>query len=266
MGTTLQYSVNLIANIPKNSTDAINTGQETGHFLSYFENKHPKEEPQTGFDQLQESMDMLLEQCNREIIRNTMLKHEEVFKDQVHELHRLYRVQKSLMSELKNNETKLRPPKSATSGSMRDLNFNQPSSTLQASHSLRVADGYQSAAQTYPQYGFHQYRENDIELTLSIGRGSHSNTEPSLSESRTEEPSVSSRETFGVQRVLDLDRPVEGGLSDQSHVSRRLLRDCMKLDDIESDIKLTLSIGRGSNGKKSDQGSHSNTGLKVFLG
>ncbi|KAJ0241318.1 T-box transcription factor [Hirschfeldia incana] len=39
----------------------------------------------------------------REFLKQTMLQHEAVFKNQVHELHRLYRTQKSLMDEVKRN-------------------------------------------------------------------------------------------------------------------------------------------------------------------
>ncbi|CAL9136160.1 unnamed protein product, partial [Musa textilis] len=51
-----------------------------------------------------------LAECNsRDAVRNTMLKHEEIFKQQigcmqVYELHRLYKDQKLRMAELRNNE------------------------------------------------------------------------------------------------------------------------------------------------------------------
>ncbi|ERN10284.1 hypothetical protein AMTR_s00177p00026800 [Amborella trichopoda] len=41
---------------------------------------------------------------DKEILKQTMLKHEAVFRNQVHELHRLYRVQKELMEDLKIKE------------------------------------------------------------------------------------------------------------------------------------------------------------------
>ncbi|XP_020578738.1 uncharacterized protein LOC110023592 [Phalaenopsis equestris] len=45
-------------------------------------------------------MDKFSERCSsRESIKNIMLKQEEIFKQQVHELHRLYQVQKLLMAE-----------------------------------------------------------------------------------------------------------------------------------------------------------------------
>uniref|UniRef100_A0ACD5X4Z5 Uncharacterized protein n=1 Tax=Avena sativa TaxID=4498 RepID=A0ACD5X4Z5_AVESA len=40
------------------------------------------------------------QQCEMELVKAAMLKHEETFRQQVHDLHRLYRVQKQLMSDL----------------------------------------------------------------------------------------------------------------------------------------------------------------------
>ncbi|CAH8363811.1 unnamed protein product [Eruca vesicaria subsp. sativa] len=45
----------------------------------------------------------------REFLKQTMLQHEAVFKNQVHELHRLYRTQKSLMDEVKGNNSEHTP-------------------------------------------------------------------------------------------------------------------------------------------------------------
>ncbi|KAF4392654.1 hypothetical protein F8388_003074 [Cannabis sativa] len=41
---------------------------------------------------------------NKELLKQTMLKHETIFKDQIQELHRLYRRQMELMSEIRRNE------------------------------------------------------------------------------------------------------------------------------------------------------------------
>lgn len=42
----------------------------------------------------------LVRQCDMEVMRMAMLKQEETFRQQVHELHRLYRIQRELMSDL----------------------------------------------------------------------------------------------------------------------------------------------------------------------
>ncbi|KAF8049563.1 hypothetical protein N665_2182s0011, partial [Sinapis alba] len=49
----------------------------------------------------------------RDFVKQTMLQHEAVFKNQVHELHRLYRTQKSLMDEVKGNNQSQHTPESA---------------------------------------------------------------------------------------------------------------------------------------------------------
>ncbi|XP_028763536.1 uncharacterized protein LOC114721831 isoform X2 [Neltuma alba] len=41
---------------------------------------------------------------DKELVKQTILKHEAMFKDQIHELHRLYRKQRELMDELRRNE------------------------------------------------------------------------------------------------------------------------------------------------------------------
>ncbi|XP_074274671.1 uncharacterized protein LOC141598794 [Silene latifolia] len=42
---------------------------------------------------------------DKEVVKQTMLKHEAIFKEQVYELHRLYRVQRDLMDEVRRKET-----------------------------------------------------------------------------------------------------------------------------------------------------------------
>lgn len=53
---------------------------------------------------------------DREMLKRTMLEHEAVFRKQVWELHRLYRIQKSLMDELKNQDLYKVPVEMETSG------------------------------------------------------------------------------------------------------------------------------------------------------
>lgn len=59
-------------------------------------------------------------------MKNTMMKQEEIFRFQVHELHRLYRVQKTLMDELESRKMKRQHdsnPNARTSNSA--LNFTE---------------------------------------------------------------------------------------------------------------------------------------------
>ncbi|GER53757.1 hypothetical protein STAS_31300 [Striga asiatica] len=59
-------------------------------------------------------MEKLLNHNDKEYLKMAMLKHEETFRDQLYELHRLYRIQKVLMNEaknsLENNPTKNESP------------------------------------------------------------------------------------------------------------------------------------------------------------
>ncbi|KAG5528483.1 hypothetical protein RHGRI_029243 [Rhododendron griersonianum] len=50
-------------------------------------------------------MEKLLKPYDREYMKMAMLKHEETFKHQVYELHRLYRIQKILMKSMENRRT-----------------------------------------------------------------------------------------------------------------------------------------------------------------
>ncbi|KAJ9170590.1 hypothetical protein P3X46_018687 [Hevea brasiliensis] len=50
-------------------------------------------------------MENFLKPYDKEYMRMAMLKHEETFKEQLHELHRLYRIQKILMRNIGNNRT-----------------------------------------------------------------------------------------------------------------------------------------------------------------
>ncbi|KAL8472949.1 hypothetical protein ACS0TY_029310 [Phlomoides rotata] len=49
-------------------------------------------------------MEKLLNHYDREYMKMAMLKHEETFREQVYELHRLYRIQKTLMKDISKNQ------------------------------------------------------------------------------------------------------------------------------------------------------------------
>ncbi|WOL19743.1 hypothetical protein Cni_G28545 [Canna indica] len=51
-------------------------------------------------NQIRGSMERSLECHSRDAVRKAILKHEEIFREQVHELHRLYKDQKTLMAKL----------------------------------------------------------------------------------------------------------------------------------------------------------------------
>ncbi|KAJ0982102.1 hypothetical protein J5N97_010357 [Dioscorea zingiberensis] len=85
-------------------------------------------------------MERSLKKCDKESMKMAMLKHEETFREQVHELHRLYGVQKVLMSDMKKQQKveQIRPHWTT-------LDLEVPA--------MPESDD-----------------ENDLELTLAIGR------------------------------------------------------------------------------------------------
>ncbi|TXG61069.1 hypothetical protein EZV62_012432 [Acer yangbiense] len=99
MGTKIEYAIDPLASALPNS-NSFTTVVHGVDDWQYFQTRELiKNKPYY-------SMDRTLEKHNIESIKKTMQIHEDIFKHQVKELHRLYRVQKTLMSELK-KEVKL---------------------------------------------------------------------------------------------------------------------------------------------------------------
>ncbi|KAE8665072.1 hypothetical protein F3Y22_tig00112688pilonHSYRG00029 [Hibiscus syriacus] len=128
-----------------------------------------------------------------ESIRNTMLMHEDVFKHQVQELHRLYSVQKILMDELKKEIKKNRfwtttscDMNQITSGfglhvqgDPRPRGFDQagPSSRTNQMMSIGGSD-----------------EDSEVELTLGIGIGGSGLSKRKLKNSSSSSQSVHNKE------------------------------------------------------------------------
>lgn len=81
MGTELQYALNLFSTSSKNHGDIVNI--KTAEFWTSSTKGLLKNKFQTGVNQIRESMERMLEQYNRESMKKTMLKQEEIFKEQV---------------------------------------------------------------------------------------------------------------------------------------------------------------------------------------
>ncbi|XVF69981.1 hypothetical protein PTKIN_Ptkin11bG0124600 [Pterospermum kingtungense] len=101
MGTKLERAINPLA-----SSQNANSCNFNVHFVDdYFRTRTLKENCQKiiGLDRFCSSLDMdrVLERNSMESIRKTMQMHEDIFKHQVRELHRLYSVQKKLTDELR---------------------------------------------------------------------------------------------------------------------------------------------------------------------
>ncbi|XP_073005797.1 uncharacterized protein [Typha latifolia] len=159
-------------------------------------------------------MEQSLRKYDRECMKMAMLKHEETFRQQVHELHRLYRVQKLLMRNMKNKELKERRMPAYSQSELtnwngannkyscnpgyRDYNLGRPSSALNLD---LPADEYIGNA------------EEDIELELTLGIGGSgkkregtpftSDSGASFSSSSTESGGLMSHE-WGLHQVRDV--------------------------------------------------------------
>ncbi|CAK8531839.1 unnamed protein product [Lathyrus sativus] len=96
MGTKIEYSINPLAY----SGDCNNFTLSGVDAREHYQNKEVK----VINNNLQNPMDKKLNRNNIESIKKTMQMHEDIFKNQVKELHRVYNVQKVLMDEQKNKK------------------------------------------------------------------------------------------------------------------------------------------------------------------
>lgn len=98
MGTKIECSINLVATLVKSNKLAVG-GVNVWEY--YYQNKGrlTNNHHRTIINKLQGP---IMDRNNIESIKKTMQMHEDIFKHQVRELHRVYSVQKMLMNELKN--------------------------------------------------------------------------------------------------------------------------------------------------------------------
>lgn len=265
MGTKLQYALNLLSTPSNNHDRSINI--ETTDAWVCSRKSVLKDSVRIGFNQLQESMDRMLQQYNRESLKKTMLNQEEIFKEQVRELHRLYTVQKTLMSDLRNQQLKLSSSENAAPGDIRTRSSNSDVDTRSAFRNTAAgsptscspfSSNHHSASQTNLNYDFHQ------QFKMRAGTSS-------------QELTSCSGDTSKLQRGFDLKQPTEEEISTnidvlkgQDLVSSRPKMDKMKIndpqglhycDDGECDIELTLSIGYNTHKLKPKNHSCSNSEL-----
>ncbi|KAJ6891617.1 hypothetical protein NC651_024961 [Populus alba x Populus x berolinensis] len=154
---------------------------------------------------------------DKDVVKRTMLKHEAIFRKQLQELHRLYRIQRDLMDEIKRKETK----KSVTSEDARKWHipsFPLANSTCARSSVLGVEDIHSplssmkgSSAQASPLPSQNGGTSKDVEILesrpskneiiLFLGNGGKNNSQvdASRSESCLRSPI----------NVGDLNKPVE---------------------------------------------------------
>lgn len=83
MGTELQYVLNPLATLPERNVDALNVKGDAADSWAYSRERFFKENISAGFHRLQESMDRMLVQYNKESVKKMMLKQEKMFREQV---------------------------------------------------------------------------------------------------------------------------------------------------------------------------------------
>ncbi|KAL6013149.1 hypothetical protein ACLOJK_003641 [Asimina triloba] len=155
-------------------------------------------------------MENHLQQYDKEYMKMAMLKHEETFKEQVFELHRLYRIQKRLMQDMQSRS----PKKDTTSRHPCDFrveryaienNESQASYDHKDERGLRLTIDLEQPAEEYAtacdgglMLGIEQ--ESDIELTLGRGYGRRKKGAASLASDSGQSFSSSSSDSSSAQK------------------------------------------------------------------
>ncbi|XVE71852.1 hypothetical protein DITRI_Ditri10aG0185100 [Diplodiscus trichospermus] len=232
MGTELECAINPLA-----SSQISNSCSFIVHFVDdYFRTRALKENCQRiGLDRFCSiSMDKVPEKHNLESIRNTMQMHEDIFKHQVRELHRLYSVQKMLMDELKKEIKQNRYRIAPMTGS----DINQSQFTNQPHLTPQTTCGY-----NFHVHGDPSSRERSGSCsgdTRKIARG------------------------FFLERIAGEDIPAEASAVEDERARPSSLMHSrtnqMSIDcsDEDGEVELTLSIG-GSSSKKMPKNSKSHS-------
>ncbi|XP_020598923.1 uncharacterized protein LOC110038412 isoform X2 [Phalaenopsis equestris] len=128
-------------------------------------------------------MEKILKQHDKERMKRAILEQEETFRQQVHELHRLYRVQKQLMKEMKMNRLK------------KD----------QWNPTPRLILDLELPAEDYIQYS----DEREIELTLAVG-----------SSRRKQREDQKSNTSDSAEMYLASHREMNNGFDDENEMRR----------------------------------------------
>ncbi|XP_066386049.1 uncharacterized protein [Miscanthus floridulus] len=96
-------------------------------------------------------MEQAFRHCDKDTLKMAMLKHEETFRQQVHELHRLYRIQKLLMRDLKRELKNQRNLSTSPNGSCTEYNIGALSMcTYEHRYAARGRGGHVAAATPTP--------------------------------------------------------------------------------------------------------------------
>ncbi|XP_065850989.1 uncharacterized protein [Euphorbia lathyris] len=182
MGTKIEYAINLLASEQKSSNFSVHSKDESDYYSQSQGLNHSFQI--TGLHKMPEKP-------NIDFIRNTMQIHEDIFKQQVRELHRVYSVQKMLMEELEKNKKHWNYRK------INNMNMDNELSSRERSGSCsgvgrgfdleRVAAEDVSTGVSINE-GDNAHDEDQIELTLSLG-GSRSSKKQKLKNEELQESS-----------------------------------------------------------------------------
>ncbi|XP_062077525.1 uncharacterized protein LOC133782290 isoform X2 [Humulus lupulus] len=224
MGTKIEFAINLLGSSPNSKRFAVHGVDD----WDYFQNSGAKVKYlKTGLEEkIQNSMD----KNKLDSIKKTMQMHEDIFKHQVRELHRLYSVQKMLMDELTKE--------------IRQSRLWDPLRKPDISHS-QLINWEQSATKQAPGASFHINSLRD-ELNSRECSGSCSG------------------DTMRVSRGFDLERPAEEDISTgvsaigenprgrNSNIALKSGKMSIDCPEDDSEVELTLSIGSSQSKKKSN--------------
>ncbi|KAK7413022.1 hypothetical protein VNO78_04851 [Psophocarpus tetragonolobus] len=219
MGTKIEYSINLLAS----SVDSNNFTMGGVDVWEHYQNKGVTNNHfSIGVNKLQDPMDRMLDRNNIESIKKTMQMHEEIFKHQVRELHRVYSVQKMLMDDLRKE--------------IKQKKFWTPMNGINISHPHFIQQQQQTTTTLISSYGpdFHvQSLREDL--------------------CSKERSGSCSGETIKRQRGFDLERPAErdifcgfdehkAGPSSYTALERCKISSSDGYDE-DMEVDLTLNIG-----------------------
>ncbi|XP_008223744.1 PREDICTED: uncharacterized protein LOC103323529 [Prunus mume] len=229
MGTKIEYAINILGTSENSSSLTVHRVDDWDYFQkSGLKEKYKKARTE---DKIRNSMDRMLDKHNIDTIKKTMQMHEDTFKHQIRELHRLYSVQKMLMDELK-KEMKRNIFRGPVTSSADHINHSQ------------LINWQHSTTQASSGYNFHLQRLRDDPISRE-GSGSCSG------------------DTLRMSRGFDLERPAEEDMStgvstiDQeqagpsSHMAFKSRNMSIAGCDEDSEVELTLSIGSSKNKKRS---------------
>lgn len=170
---------------------------------------------------LEELMDKHSKQDSQEFVRRTIMEHDKVFRQQVHELHRLYHVQKSLMAELgcENHSYQSRTEEIHEMVQESRSNLKSSPCTSETNQSARsvIVNARHSTPQQVPEHLSFQECEPGTCLSL-FG-----------------EENSTVKEEFHTEKLADKCKSIEGENLSAS---------------VESDLDLKLSIGPSSHSSK----------------